>query len=113
MIVFLLASVGVVATVIQVVRGEDAAPAVLFGGAVALANLLLLDWRARRANRAGALSARQSLQVLYLSALERFAAVALLFALGIGHLELDPLLVLLGFVSGLPALLLQVRPGHE
>lgn len=111
MIVFQLAAVGLVATITQVVR-EAGAVAVLFGGAVALANLLLLDWRARRANRAGALSARQSLQVLYLSALERFVTVALLFALGIGLLELDPLPLLLGFVVGLPALLLQVRPGH-
>jgi ATP synthase protein I len=111
-IVILLTAVGIVAALTQLVRGGSAAPAVLYGGAVALTNLLLLDWRARRANRAGALSARQSLQVLYLSALERFAAVALLFALGIGVLDLDPLPLLLGFVAGLPALLMQERPGH-
>ncbi len=112
MIVFQLASVGIVATIFQVVKGDLAGPTVLFGGATALANLLLLDWRARRANRGGALSARQSLQVLYLSALERFGTVALLFALGIGFLRLEPLPLLLGFIAGLPALLLQDRPGH-
>lgn len=113
MIVILLASVGITVAITQWVRGGSAAPAVLYGGAAALANLLLLDWRARRANRVGALSARQSLQVLYLSALERFATVALLFALGIGVLQLDPLSLLLGFVAGFPALLLQARPGHR
>ncbi len=112
MIAFQLASVGVVAAIFQVVLGGMAGTAALFGGATALANLLLLDWRARRANRAGALTARQSLQVLYLSALERFATVALLFALGIGFLGLEPLPLLLGFIAGLPALLLQARPGH-
>lgn len=111
-IVILLASVGITMTVTGLVQGGSAVPAVLYGGTVALTNLLLLDWRARRANRVGALSARQSLQVLYLSALERFASVALLFAVGIGVLELEPLPLLLGFVAGLPALLMQVRPGH-
>ncbi len=111
-IVFQLTAVGLVAAIFQVVQGGMSGPAALFGGATALANLLLLDWRARRANRARALTARQSLQVLYLSALERFATVALLFALGIGFLHLEPLPLLLGFVAGLPALLLQVRPGH-
>ncbi len=112
MIAFLLASVGSVAAIFLVVQGGMASSAALFGGVAALVNLLLLDWRARRANRAGALTARQSLQVLYLSALERFASIALLFALGIGFLELEPLPLLLGFIAGLPALLLQVRPGH-
>ncbi|MDX1594022.1 MAG: ATP synthase subunit I [Gammaproteobacteria bacterium] len=112
MIVLQLALIGSMATILQVLRGGAAAPAVLFGGGVAVANLLLLEWRARRANRAGALSARQSLQVLYLSALERFAAVALLFVIGIGFLALEPLPLLLGFVAGLPALLLQTRPGN-
>jgi ATP synthase protein I len=111
-IAFQLASVGIVVAIFQVVQGGLAGAAALFGGATALVNLLLLDWRARRANRAGALSARQSLQVLYLSALERFATVALLFALGIGVLDLEPLPLLLGFIAGLPALLLQARPGH-
>lgn len=112
-IVTLLTLVAAAAVALQVFRGGTAAYAALFGGAVALTNLLLLDWRARRANRAGAMTARQSLQVLYLSALERFVTVALLFALGIGILGLDPLALLLGFVAGLPALLLQVRPGRE
>ena len=112
MIAFLLASVGSVAAIFLVVQGGMASSAALFGGVAALVNLLLLDWRARRANRARALTARQSLQVLYLSALERFVSVALLFALGIGLLDLEPLPLLLGFIAGLPALLLQFRPGH-
>lgn len=112
MIAFQLASVGSVAAIFQVVQGGMASSAALFGGFAALVNLLLLDWRARRANRAGALTARQSLRVLYLSALERFVFVALLFALGIGFLDMEPLPLLLGFIAGLPALLLQVRPGH-
>jgi len=111
-IAFLLASAGVVAAIFQVVQGGSTGSAALFGGATALVNMLLLDWRARRTNRAGALTARQSLQVLYLSALERFVSVALMFALGIGLLELEPLPLLLGFIAGIPALLLQDRPGH-
>ena len=102
--------VGATAAIFQALQGGAVAPAALFGGAVAFLNTLLLDWRARRADRAGALSARQSLAVLYLSAVERFLAVAVLFALGLGALELAPLPLITGFVSGLPALLLMGRP---
>lgn len=101
--------VGGAAAIFQALQGGAAASAVLYGGGIALVNVLLLGWRAHRADRAGALTARQSLAVVYLSAVERFLAVAALFALGIGVLELAALPLLIGFVSGLPALLLMGR----
>jgi len=104
--------VGLAAAVYQVSSGWAEARASLFGGGIAITNLLLLDWRARRANRAGALTASQSIRMLYLSALERFATVALLFALGMGPLDLEPAPLLIGFMTGLPALLLLTRPGR-
>ena len=77
-----------------------------FGGAIALINVLLLEWRRYRTDRARAIDARQSLRVLYRSALERLLLVALLFALGLGALALHPLALLTGFVVGQLALLL-------
>jgi hypothetical protein len=77
-----------------------------FGGAIALINLLLLEWRRYRTDKGRVIDARQSLRVLYRSALERLLLVALLFALGMGALALDPLALLTGFVAGQLALLL-------
>jgi hypothetical protein len=77
-----------------------------FGGAIALINVLLLEWRRYQADKGRAIDARQSLLVLYRSALERLLLVALLFALGLGALALDPLALLTGFVMGQVALLL-------
>jgi hypothetical protein len=77
-----------------------------FGGAIALINVLLLEWRRYQTDTGRAIDARQSLLVLYRSALERLLLVALLFALGLGALALDPLALLTGFVVGQVALLL-------
>ena len=77
-----------------------------FGGATALINLLLLEWRRYRTDIGHAIDARQSLRVLYRSALERVLLVALLLAFGLGVLALDPLALLVGFVAGQLALIL-------
>ena len=52
------------------------------------------------------MSARQSLAALYRSAAERWLLVALLFALGLGVLSLDPLALLVGFIVGQLTLLM-------
>ncbi len=65
-----------------------------FGGAIALINVLLLEWRRYQTDKGRAIDARQSLRVLYRSALERLLLVALLFALGLGALALDPFALL-------------------
>lgn len=77
-----------------------------FGGVIALINVLLLEWRRYQTDKGRAIDARQSLRALYRSALERLLLVALLFALGMGVLTLDPLALLTGFVMGQVALLL-------
>lgn len=92
--------------VFLLVSGGFQAGSAGFGGAIALANVLLLEWRRYRTDKGRAIDARQSLLVLYRSALERLLLVALLFALGLGALGLDPLALLTGFVTGQLALLL-------
>jgi len=81
------------------------AGSVWFGGAIAYANLLLLEWRRRAADKGPALSAAASLRLLYRTALERFVLAAVLFVLGLGVLRLDPLALLSGFIVGLVALI--------
>lgn len=84
-----------------------------YGGLAAALNVGLLQWRRRRAEAGRALSARESLGVLYRSALERFIVIALLFALGLGVWRLDPLAVLAGFVAGQLALVFMGMKGKS
>lgn len=86
--------------------GVMPAGSVLFGGGIAVVNLLLLEWRRRVADSGPALSATASLRVLYRTALERFVAVVALFAVALGVLRLDPLALIGGFIIGQLALLM-------
>ncbi len=76
------------------------------GGVIALANVVLLEWRRSCADRGRAQSAGESMRLLYRTAFERFVLVALLFALCLGALKLDPLAVLTGFIVGQVALVI-------
>ena len=82
------------------------AGSVWFGGTIATANLLLLEWRRRAADRGPALSAAASLRLLYRTAVERFVLAGTLFALALGVLRLDPLALLTGFIVGQAALIM-------
>jgi len=82
------------------------AGSVWFGGAIAAANMLLLEWRRQTADNGPALSAAASLRLLYRTALERFVLVVTLFAVALGVLRLDPLALLSGFIVGQIALIL-------
>lgn len=86
--------------------GWERAGSAFFGGLVAMANLLLLEWRRSRTDSGPALSASETLRVLYRTALERMGLVVLLFALGLGVFELEPLALLTGFIAGQTGLVL-------
>lgn len=66
----------------------------------------LLRWRKSQVKTRRGLSARASLATFYVSALERFALVAVLLALGMGWMGLQPLALLIGFAVGQAAVLL-------
>lgn len=82
------------------ISGNLGALSACFGGLIACSNAVLLEWRRYRVDRGRALSGGASLRALYRSALERFLLVALLFALGMGVLRLEPLALLSGFIAG-------------
>ena len=86
------------------VYGAFQAGSVCCGGLIAMANVLLLEWRRLRADRGRALSAGESLRLLYRTAVERFVLVLLLFAVALGTLQLDPLALITGFIVGQLAL---------
>jgi ATP synthase protein I len=95
------------------VYGALQAGSVWFGGLIAMANVLWLEWRRRRVDQGRALSAGESMRVLYRTALERFVWVVLLFALALGVLQLDPAALISGFIVGQLALLLNLLVGTD
>ena len=86
------------------INGAFQAASVGCGGLIAMANVLLLEWRRLRADRGRALSAGESLRLLYRTAVERFVLVLLLFVVTLGTLQLDPLALITGFIAGQLAL---------
>ena len=86
------------------VYGAFQAGSVCCGGLIAMANVLLLEWRRLGADRGRVLSAGESLRLLYRTAVERFLLVLLLFAVALGTLQLDPLALITGFIAGQLAL---------
>ena len=99
--------VAAAAVMIFMIYGAYQAASVCFGGLIAMTNVLLLEWRRRCADAGRALSAGESLRLLYRSALERFVLVALLFALALATLQLAPLALITGFIVGQLALVLK------
>jgi ATP synthase protein I len=94
----------VTSAVFYVRYGGFQAGSVWGGGVIAMAHTLLLQWRRGCADKGRALNAGESLRLLYRTALERFVLVALLFALALGVLQLDPLALIAGFIAGQLAL---------
>jgi len=108
-----LALATITSTMFFIVFGGFQAGSAGFGGIAAAVNIGLLFWRRHAADTGRALSAGESIRVLYRSALERFMVIALLFALGLGVWRLDPLAVLAGFVTGQLALVFMGMKGKS
>ena len=90
----------ITAVVFFILNGAFLAGSAVFGGSIACASTLLLEWRRRGADAGPALSAAASMRVLTRTALERFVLVVTGFVLGMGVWELDPLALLTGFIAG-------------
>lgn len=82
------------------VQGSEQALATAFGGAIAIANGLLLFRRVRRAAASTAYDPRSDVASLYMGAVERFVLTLGAMALGMGWLELSPVPMLVGFGLG-------------
>jgi ATP synthase protein I len=102
---FQLLLIAATSVIFFMIYGAFQAGSVWCGGLIAMANVLLLEWRRGCADRGRAQSAGESLRLLYRTALERFVLVALLFAVALGVLRLAPVAVITGFIVGQLALL--------
>ena len=78
-------------------RGNEAAVAALFGGAAALLHAWMLRRRVALASRAAREAPGSETTVLYIGAIQRFATVFALFAIGLGGLRLLPVPLLVTF----------------
>ena len=96
--------IALTSAVFFLVYGGFQAGSAAFGGVIASANCLLLNWRRNAANKGRALNAAESIRLLYRTAVERFVLVIVLFALGLGAWQLDPPALLTGFIVGQLAL---------
>lgn len=94
------AMVAMVSVVALAWRDQGTAGAVLFGGAVALANTGLMVLRWWRGLRAYHCDGERHLRSFHRSSLERFFVVVVLLATGLALLRLTPLPLMLGFIVG-------------
>ncbi len=76
------------------------AVSVWYGGGISASNALLQARCLHRDRLAPERTPQQSLAAAVVCVVQRFSAVALLFILGLGAWELDPLAVLAGFIVG-------------
>lgn len=111
---FQLSSLFVVIMFTEQIWGAGLGIAIFYGGMVSVVNLLWLHWRLRRSERrqpveaieedAGQ-SARKIAADLYITAAERLILVTVLLLLGMVKLQLDPKMLMIGFVVGQLAML--------
>ena len=92
--------VAATAAVFLVTFETYSAVSVCYGGGIAVVNALLAARCASRDAKAPQRTPQQSLMAAYLCVVQRFVGLALLFALGLGLLELTPLALLCGFIVG-------------
>ena len=102
-LIFIGIFVALAAGTAYILQGMASVWAVLFGGGITLNNVLLQQWHLRRAKTQARANAEHNLRIMMSCALQRFIATAVLFALGMGALQLPPLALLGGFGVALVA----------
>ncbi|AOV18311.1 hypothetical protein BJI67_15670 [Acidihalobacter aeolianus] len=88
------------------IEGQKGIPAAFYGGAVALANTLMLVRRIGRVEATVSTNAQREMAQLYISAVLRFVFVLAALAFGLGFLKLAPLPLIGTFVGAQAAYML-------
>ncbi len=91
------------------VQGAWEALSAFYGGLVSVVLALLSIWGFRRANVHALSDPKRSMMILYAGAVQRFVAVLVLLALGLGFFALDPLAVFIGFALAQAGYLMGTR----
>lgn len=86
---FILMLAGVVVSVMY--QGDSALLPAFYGGAIALANTMLLSRRIARAGEIAKTNPQQSVYALYFGVVQRFVFVLVALGFGLGFLKLAPI----------------------
>lgn len=87
----------IVAAVFELKFGHWQAISALYGMFVTIATSALLSWGVQRAEKMADESPQKSMGILYFGAVQRFVLVIVLFIIGLGLLEFEPLPLAIGF----------------
>jgi len=96
-LIFIGIFVGLAAGIAFTIEGGVGIAAVLFGSGISLNNLFLQHRFLRRAKSQARANAEKNLRLMMSCSIQRFIATVVLFALGMGALQLPPLAVIGGF----------------
>lgn len=91
------------------IQGVWDALSAFYGGLASVVLALLSIWGFKRANAHALSDPKRSMMILYAGAVQRFVAVLVLLALGLGAFDLDPLAVFIGFALAQASYLMGVR----
>ncbi len=101
---------GVVALLFLIQGAWDALSAA-YGGLASVFLALLSIRGFKRANEHALNDPKRSMLILYIGAVQRFVAVLVLLAIGLGVFKLEPLAVFIGFALAQASYLMGVRDG--
>jgi len=102
-LIFIAILVGLAAAIAFYIKGVAGLTGVIFGSGISLNNMFLQHRYLRRAKATARADAEQNLRLLMSCSIQRFIATVVLFALGMGALQLLPLAVIAGFGVALVA----------
>lgn len=101
----------VVAAAGFMIQGPWGALSAFYGGMTSIVLALLSIRGFRSANKHALSDPKKSMMILYAGAVQRFVAVLVLLALGLGGFKLEPLAVFIGFAMAQASYLMGVRGG--
>ncbi len=93
------------------IQGQWEALSAFYGGLASIFLALLSIRGFKRANEHALTDPKRSMLILYIGAVQRFVAVVVLLAIGLGSLKLDAMAVFIGFALAQASYLMGVRDG--
>ncbi len=100
-----------VVALLFLIQGQWEALSAAYGGLASICLALLSIRGFKRANEHALADPKRSMLILYIGAVQRFVAVVVLLAIGLGGLKLQAMAVFVGFALAQASYLMGVRDG--
>ena len=110
-VVMMQLAASVIVALLFLIQGAWDALSAFYGGLASVVLALLSIRGFKRANVHALSDPKKSMMILYAGAVQRFVAVVVLLAVGLGAFKLEPLAVFIGFVLAQASYLMGVRDG--